>query len=258
MGEQAHPPWAGGRRRVLSKRPLNVLIADDEPSIRTLLDATIDRAGNHTVIQATNGEEALRLARERHPDLMLLDVRMPRMDGVEVCRRLKADPTTAGIRIVILTAFAQDHMRREAEGVGADLFLVKPFKPNALLDILDGFSERGILQSPAGPEPSPTPRKATRAALADLDREQLEIYAQELAENHRVLQETKDQLVVRVRELEALNRLFREHLNQQAIAVAEFTGMAHDIAGLSAHVSALAERADAVAGHWRTPDPSTP
>ncbi len=89
--------------------------------------------------------------------------------------------------------------------------------------------------------------------MADLDREQLEIYAHELAENHRVLQETKEQLEVRMRELEALNKLFREHLNQQATAAAEFSNMARDIAGLSAHVSALAERADTLAGHWQPP-----
>ncbi len=120
----------------MTTRSLNVLIADDEPSIRTLLDATIGRTGEHAVSEATNGEEALRMARKQQPDLLLLDVRMPRMDGVEVCKRLKAEPQTADIKIVILIALAQDHMRREAETAGADLFLVKLFKPNALLDII--------------------------------------------------------------------------------------------------------------------------
>jgi two-component system phosphate regulon response regulator PhoB len=240
----------------VTTRSLNVLIADDEPSIRTLLDATIGRSGTHAVSQAANGEEALRLARQIHPDLMLLDVRMPRLDGVDVCRRLKGDPATADIKIVFLTAFAQDHMRREAEAAGADLFLVKPFKPNALLDILDGFSARGTLVNPNEPEPTTRGKRGKALSLADLDREQLEIYAHELAENHRVLQETKEQLEVRVRELEALNKLFREHLNHQATAAAEFSSMARDIAGLSAHVSALAERADTLAGHWQPPKSS--
>jgi DNA-binding response OmpR family regulator len=81
-----------------------------------------------------DGEEALRTARERHPRLILLDVNMPRLDGFEVCRALKADAATADIKIVMLTARGADADRARGREAGADDYFIKPFSPVSLLN----------------------------------------------------------------------------------------------------------------------------
>ena len=83
---------------------------------------------------AGNGEEAVALAREQRPTLILLDVRMPRMSGVEACRALRADPATAGATIVMLTAMGQDEDIQFGYEAGADDYFLKPFKPSELLE----------------------------------------------------------------------------------------------------------------------------
>jgi two-component system phosphate regulon response regulator PhoB len=112
-----------------------VLIADDQPALRQLLRATLSRIGLH-VIEATNGSEALTLARQERPDLVLMDVGMPQMDGLEVCRALKADPDTAQIPVFILTARAQQIEREKGLASGATVYLTKPFKPAELRGML--------------------------------------------------------------------------------------------------------------------------
>jgi CheY-like chemotaxis protein len=106
-----------------------IMLADDDPTIRLLVNATL-RNDAYQLIEASDGEEALVLARDEMPDLILLDVSMPKLDGLEVCRRLKSDPQTRGIRIIMLTARAPD---TEGESLGADGYFTKPFSPLALL-----------------------------------------------------------------------------------------------------------------------------
>jgi len=74
------------------------------------------------------------------PALILLDVDMPRLDGIETCRRMREDPATSGATIVMLTAAHDDRVERLAEDAGADLFLTKPFSPLALLQLVDGLA----------------------------------------------------------------------------------------------------------------------
>lgn len=110
-----------------------VLLADDDAALRRLIGATLD-TGDFELLQAADGEEALAVARQQHPALVLLDVHMPRLDGFTVCRQLKSRPETAGIKVVMLTAMGTDADRARGQAVGADDYFVKPFSPVRLLN----------------------------------------------------------------------------------------------------------------------------
>jgi DNA-binding response OmpR family regulator len=112
-----------------------VLLVDDDEVVLTLLQATLARLP-HQVIVARNGAEALTQAREHRPDLVVLDVTMPILDGVEVCRRLRADDATRAARIVLLSACAQPDDQARGIDAGADAYLTKPFRPGELLQRL--------------------------------------------------------------------------------------------------------------------------
>jgi len=113
-----------------------LLIADDESGIRSLVRMTLQR-DQYQILEAADGEQALALAREHRPDLVLLDVMMPGLSGFEVCRALKDDPATANATVVMLTAKAQDSDRAEGIAAGADDYFTKPFSPIALLRKID-------------------------------------------------------------------------------------------------------------------------
>ena len=108
-----------------------ILAADDDPDIRELVTFRLERSG-YTVLQAADGEEALALALEHTPDLAVLDVMMPKMDGFEVVRRLRAEEATKRMPIIMLTARAQDSDVEEGLESGADDYLRKPFSPQEL------------------------------------------------------------------------------------------------------------------------------
>jgi DNA-binding response OmpR family regulator len=113
-----------------------LLIADDESGIRSLVKMTLQRK-QYEILEASDGEEALALARKYHPELVLLDVMMPGLTGFQVCRALKDDPATASATVVMLTAKAQDSDRAEGLAAGADDYFTKPFSPIALLRKID-------------------------------------------------------------------------------------------------------------------------
>jgi DNA-binding response OmpR family regulator len=108
-----------------------VLAADDDEDILDLVSFRLERSG-YTVIQARDGEEALELAVKELPDLAVLDVMMPKLDGFEVTRRLRAEATTNRMPIILLTARAQEADIRRGFEVGADDYLRKPFSPAEL------------------------------------------------------------------------------------------------------------------------------
>jgi DNA-binding response OmpR family regulator len=108
-----------------------VLVVDDEPTIRTLVRAILDGSGMRTV-EAADGQEALDMARRYQPDLVLLDVVMPRMDGFSVCQRMKAEKSMALTPVLLLTALAQESDHQRARRVGADGIVQKPFSPAVL------------------------------------------------------------------------------------------------------------------------------
>jgi DNA-binding response OmpR family regulator len=110
-----------------------ILIADDKAHIRELVATTIG-SGQYEIFEAGDGEQALKIAMEEKPELLLLDIGMPRLDGFEVCRILKSDPGTASIHIIMVTAYGLEEHRERGLAVGADDYFVKPFSPTALLD----------------------------------------------------------------------------------------------------------------------------
>jgi CheY-like chemotaxis protein len=109
-----------------------ILVADDEQDIRDLLGFTLKFAG-HEVIMASNGEEAFQLAQQEKPELVLLDVRMPRMNGYEACRQIKADPALKDVKVVFVSAWGQDSEINTGLEAGAIGYIVKPFEPNQLI-----------------------------------------------------------------------------------------------------------------------------
>jgi CheY-like chemotaxis protein len=117
-----------------------VLIVDDDPFIRKLVATTLEDVAEFELHEAADGLEALEVARRERPTLVLLDIDMPRLDGIATCRRLREDPATSGATIVMLTAVRGDGVERLAEDAGADLFLTKPFSPLALLRLVDGLA----------------------------------------------------------------------------------------------------------------------
>jgi len=108
-----------------------LLIVDDEEGVRTLVRMTLN-SDDYEIIEAADAAQALELAREFHPDLVLLDVMLPDLSGLEVCRRMKADPELAATTVVMLTARAQSSDVGDAEEAGADGYFTKPFSPIAL------------------------------------------------------------------------------------------------------------------------------
>jgi CheY-like chemotaxis protein len=113
-----------------------ILIADDEPNLRLLVSTTLGDPSVR-VLEARDGSEALRLAREELPDVLILDWMMPGMTGVEVAGQLREDPVTAGIPVVLLTAKAQETDKEQGRRVGVKAYLVKPFSPLELLQVVD-------------------------------------------------------------------------------------------------------------------------
>lgn len=113
-----------------------ILVADDEPSLRLLVKATL-AARKYILIEAANGQDALNLAKQVNPDLVLLDVMMPYLTGFQVCGELKKNANTAKIPVIILTAKGGQDDKDMAISVGASHFLTKPFRPPELLQAVD-------------------------------------------------------------------------------------------------------------------------
>jgi len=108
--------------------PATVLIADDSPDVRLLLKRTVEALGLR-VVTAGDGEEAIGVAGKENPDAAMLDVQMPRLDGIQVCRRLRAIPQTAAIPIFLVTSELDLSTRLTAFQAGADDYVCKPFEP---------------------------------------------------------------------------------------------------------------------------------
>lgn len=110
----------------------SVLIVDDEPSIAELIEFNLQKAGYH-VLKTDNGLSALQLVRANKPDLIILDLMIPGIDGMEVCRRLKGQHHTAGIPIIMLTAKNEEVDKIVGLELGADDYMTKPFSPRELV-----------------------------------------------------------------------------------------------------------------------------
>jgi two-component system chemotaxis response regulator CheY len=121
----------------------SVLVVDDDPFIRKLVATTLEDVSRFELHEAADGIEALEVAERELPTIVFLDVDMPRLDGIDVCRRMRANPATSAATIVILTAAHGDRIESQAEEAGADLFLTKPFSPLDLLRLVDRLRGAG-------------------------------------------------------------------------------------------------------------------
>lgn len=118
-----------------------ILIVDDEADIIELLTYNLEREG-YKVDKALDGEEALRQAARQRPDLILLDIMMPRMDGIETCRRLRGMPGMDGVFIIFLTARAEEYSELAGFEAGGDDYIPKPIKPRVLLSRIKAILRR--------------------------------------------------------------------------------------------------------------------
>ena len=132
------------------RAPRHVLIVDDEPLIRDVLSTVLDLE-DLEVSTAADGRSALEALETERPDVVVCDVTMPGIDGLEVCRRIKADPATAHLPVVLLTARDREEDRRAGREAGCDAYLTKPFSALRLIEIIGGL---GVGAGPSGPGPT--------------------------------------------------------------------------------------------------------
>lgn len=157
---------AGGRRG--SADAIRVVVADDQALVRSGFRVLLDSASDIEVVgEAADGSEALALANELKPDVVLMDIRMPGTDGIEATRAIVADPSTAGTRILILTTFDLDEYVYEALRAGASGFLLKDTEPEALLEAVRVIAEGEALLAPS----------VTRRLIAEFARRPVHLHA---------------------------------------------------------------------------------
>lgn len=121
----------------------HILIVDDEKNIAISVDYLLRREG-YQVSVAHDGEEGLRLIQSDRPDLVLLDIMMPKLNGFQVCEAVRQDPALAGIRIVMLTAKGRDAEKEKGLALGADAYITKPFSTRELVSQI-----KALLEPPA-------------------------------------------------------------------------------------------------------------
>ncbi|GJM63714.1 response regulator [Persicobacter diffluens] len=122
-----------------------VLVVDDEEDIRDLLEYNL-KASGYQIQTAEDGQEAVAIARSFKPDLILLDIMMPTMDGIEACRQLRNNPEMDNTLIVFLTARAEEYSEVAAFDMGADDYIIKPVKPRALKRRIEALMERSVVK----------------------------------------------------------------------------------------------------------------
>ncbi len=126
----------------LDKKAHHILVVDDEVNIAHSLNFLMEKVG-YSVRIAADGEEAIEAIKEARPDLILLDINMPRLNGYQVCEMVRADPEWKDILIVMLTAKGRDIEREKGLAVGADDYITKPFSTQEVIDKVRGMLEGG-------------------------------------------------------------------------------------------------------------------
>jgi two-component system alkaline phosphatase synthesis response regulator PhoP len=148
---------------------IKILVADDEPDILEFVRYNLEREG-YEVYCAKDGREAIRLARQYLPELILLDIMMPEMDGVEVCRELRSQPTTARIVIAFLTARNEDFTQIAALESGGDDYITKPIRPRVLVSRIKALLRRRLS------DPETVQESVIQIADLRIDRERVLVY----------------------------------------------------------------------------------
>jgi two-component system alkaline phosphatase synthesis response regulator PhoP len=118
-----------------------VLVVDDEEYIQHILNFSFGAEG-YDVVTASDGAEGLSKAKDEKPDVIVMDIMMPRMDGYEACKKIKADPVTRNIPVILLTAKGRDVDRKLGSDAGADDYVVKPFSPGRLIERVEGIIKK--------------------------------------------------------------------------------------------------------------------
>lgn len=118
-----------------------ILIVDDEPDILELIEYNLKKEG-YQVFTASNGQEGITVAKKVHPDLIILDIMMPKMDGIEACRLMRAIPDFKNTFMVFLTARSEEYSEIAGFNVGADDYIAKPIKPRALVSRINAILRR--------------------------------------------------------------------------------------------------------------------
>lgn len=145
-----------------------ILIAEDERDIRDLIVFTLE-FGGYEVVATTNGAEAVELAPSEKPDLIMLDVRMPRMTGYEACVALKANPVTKDTPVIFLSAKGQETEVSTGLAAGATAYILKPFAPDQLINkVKEALNKKDITETPMTPA-APTPAPAPAPTPASID-----------------------------------------------------------------------------------------
>ena len=126
----------------------DILIVEDHPTMREAMRLILEHEG-FEIREASDGATALSMVRDRHPDLMFLDLNIPGLSGADVLTELKSDPATSGIRVIIVTATGEEG-REYVLSLGADEYFTKPFSPTKLLQTVESVLEGPSEPSPAG------------------------------------------------------------------------------------------------------------
>lgn len=155
-----------------------LLLADDNEDMRLML-RELFRASGHEVSMAADGVEALASIAAREPDLVILDHSMPNMSGLEVCRRLKQNPFTSRVPVMMLTAQSGVESKVEGFAAGADDYIAKPFSPRELVARVRGILRRTVRTPVAAPQPSVPPGTAP-VFMLDEERRQIRFYGRTL------------------------------------------------------------------------------
>jgi DNA-binding NarL/FixJ family response regulator len=198
---------------------VRVLIADDQDIVRAGLRLMVDSAPDLTVVaEAATGGQAVRLAREAHADVVLMDIRMPELDGLAATRRITSDEDLAGVRVLILTTFEVDEFVFEALRAGASGFLGKGARPEALIDAIRTVARGESLLSPAATrgliarylaldDHSQAPTPDLLDALTDREREIVTLVATGMSNAEIAKQLTLSPLTVKTHVNHAMTKL---------------------------------------------------